>query len=76
MHGYITRAAWLGLLVFSIACSSSNSSSSSSDATNGNDTTQTGNTDEYPGVPGNPPVVSGCTIFPADNPWNRDISGA
>ena len=23
-----------------------------------------------------PPVVGGCQIFPADNAWNRDISGA
>jgi hypothetical protein len=22
----------------------------------------------------NPPVISGCQILPADNPWNRDIS--
>ena len=22
----------------------------------------------------NPPVIAGCQIFPADNPWNRDIS--
>jgi hypothetical protein len=24
----------------------------------------------------NPPVVGGCQIYPADNEWNRDISGA
>ena len=27
-----------------------------------------------PGANPNPPVISGCQILPADNPWNRDIS--
>ncbi len=27
-------------------------------------------------VAGNAPVVSGCRIFPDDNPWNQDVSGA
>jgi hypothetical protein len=22
-----------------------------------------------------PPVIMGCAVFPADNPWNRDVSG-
>jgi hypothetical protein len=26
-------------------------------------------------APGGPPVIAGCQIFPADNPWNTDISG-
>ena len=25
-------------------------------------------------IPGNAPTVAGCNIFPADNPWNTDIS--
>jgi hypothetical protein len=24
----------------------------------------------------NPPVIGGCQVYPADNEWNRDISGA
>ena len=27
-----------------------------------------------PPAGGNAPVIAGCQIFPADNPWNRDIS--
>jgi hypothetical protein len=27
------------------------------------------------GSPGDSPTVGGCQIFPADNPWNLDISG-
>jgi hypothetical protein len=27
----------------------------------------------YPGA--SLPMISGCQVFPADNPWNRDISG-
>jgi hypothetical protein len=35
--------------------------------------------DALPGVPGPPsssssPVLAGCPVFPADNPWNRDVS--
>lgn len=28
------------------------------------------------GTPGTPPVIAGCNIFPADNPWNLDVSEA
>jgi hypothetical protein len=27
-----------------------------------------------PGSPGTPPPLPGRTVFPADNPWNRDVS--
>jgi hypothetical protein len=30
----------------------------------------------YPGVPGVSPTLGGCPVFPPDDPWNRDISGA
>ncbi len=30
--------------------------------------------DGMPG-PDSPPMIAGCPIFPADNPWNTDISG-
>ena len=29
---------------------------------------------QSPSDPGNGPQISGCPIFPSDNPWNRDIS--
>ena len=29
-----------------------------------------------PTVFADPPAIGGCQIFPADNPWNTDISGA
>jgi hypothetical protein len=28
----------------------------------------------YTGVAGTPPVIQGCSVFPADNPWNADVS--
>lgn len=28
----------------------------------------------YTGVAGIPPVIQGCPVFPADNPWNADVS--
>jgi hypothetical protein len=31
-------------------------------------------TDVTPAPAGNAPVIGGCQIFPADNPWNRDVS--
>ncbi len=27
-----------------------------------------------PPTPGQSPLVAGCAVFPADNPWNRDVS--
>ena len=27
------------------------------------------------GAPGSGPTIAGCPVFPADNPWNRDVSG-
>jgi hypothetical protein len=27
------------------------------------------------GTPGPGPTIAGCPVFPADNPWNKDISG-
>ncbi len=27
-------------------------------------------------APGDGPTIEGCPVFPADNPWNQDISGA
>lgn len=30
----------------------------------------------YPGVAGVSPTLGGCPVFPAADPWNRDISGA
>jgi len=30
---------------------------------------------EVPDPDAGPPRIEGCQIFPADNPWNRDISG-
>jgi hypothetical protein len=30
---------------------------------------------ETPEVPGTRPRIGGCDIFPADNAWNRDVSG-
>jgi hypothetical protein len=41
----------------------------------GDGDTATGGTGTGGAEPGDPPVLSGdCTIFPADNPWNLDIS--
>jgi hypothetical protein len=33
-------------------------------------------TGQPPTVPGASPRIGGCDIFPADNPWNRDVSEA
>jgi hypothetical protein len=70
-----------------VACSSQSSGGSDADATGG--TTSAGGTGGAPGFGGttgsppggttgsvgDSPTVGGCQIFPADNPWNLDISG-
>lgn len=53
----------------------SSSSSASSSGASGSSGGSSGGTSSG-GAPGPGTTHAGCTIFPADNPWNQDISGA
>ncbi len=54
----------------SAAGGASSTTSGSATTTSGSATTTTGG-----GTTGSGPSLGGCALFPADNPWNTDISG-
>ena len=54
--------AVVGVMAFCAACSSSSSGTNPGDGGGG-------------GGNSNPPSLSGCTIFPGDNPMNEDVGG-
>jgi hypothetical protein len=69
---------FLGFVCLTVACGSDDDKKTGGTGPSGTGPGGTGPVGTGPGVihPGTSPLVSSCTIFPADNPWNEDISGA
>ncbi|MFO1520062.1 MAG: hypothetical protein U1F57_10430 [bacterium] len=67
MHRFIRTT--LGVLFLALAAAGCGSSGGG-DGTGGN--SNGGNGGASSGIP---PQITGCKIFPADNPWNQDVSG-
>jgi hypothetical protein len=57
------------------AGSSTSSGGATGGSTSGGSTAGTSSSGGTTGGGGYAPVVSGCQVFPDDNPWNRDVSG-
>ena len=57
-----------------IACGSGTSSAPETSPVNPPGSNCVDGSKGYTGVAGTPPVIQGCSVFPADNPWNADIS--
>jgi hypothetical protein len=82
----MTRSiALVGLLLLSTACSSDDSGETADDSSSGGTSTGSGGTTSGSGggtgagggiQPGPGSFIGECAMFPADNPWNQDISGA
>jgi hypothetical protein len=74
----VERAVLTGVMVFVARCTpprtTGNTASSSATIRDGEFIAERAPT-LPPAPPSTPPVIAGCTVFPPDNPWNRDISG-
>jgi hypothetical protein len=72
----------LGLTIALAGCGSSNADSTPKAGAGGGDTSSSsssssgGTGSSGSGSSGGPsPTLGGCQVFPADNPWNKDVSG-
>ncbi len=81
----IRSVALVGLLVLSTACSSDDSGKTADDSSSGGSSTGSGGSSTGSGggtgagggiEPGPGSFIGDCAMFPADNPWNQDISEA
>lgn len=59
----------------SVGGASASGGSSASGGAAAGGSPSTGGTTGGGGWPGPAPTLAGCAVFPADNPWNRDVSG-
>jgi hypothetical protein len=66
-----------GVGVLAIACGSGSKSGAGGDggasSSGGGGSSGSGTNDSGVGVGGSAPVIGGCNVFPADNPWNTRI---
>ena len=80
MEGFPTKRMWTRLICgvmslgFLLACGSVTPTAPGTQSTDPPGSNCVDGSKGYTGVAGTPPVIQGCALFPANNPWNADVS--